>query len=93
MKIQTDSIISRSDTVLSSDLDGQIVMLNIETGEYYDIDPIGSDIWNQIEQPKSVNKICNELAQEYAVKVEQCQSDVMKFLNELLSLSAVEIDA
>jgi len=66
-------------------------MLNIETGEYYDIDPVGSDIWNQIEQPKSVADICQDLLQIYSVKLEKCQEDVLPFLSELADLGAIEV--
>jgi hypothetical protein len=74
-----------------SDLDGQTIMLNIETGEYYDIDPVGSDIWNRIEQPTSVANICQDLLNIYSVKLEKCQKDVLPFLSELVILGAIEV--
>jgi hypothetical protein len=38
------TIISRSPAVLSAEVDGEIVMMNIERGRYFSLDHIGSDI-------------------------------------------------
>jgi hypothetical protein len=89
--LTSNSVIARCESIMFSDLDGQTIMLNIETGEYYDIDPVGSDIWTRIEQPKSVADICKDLSQIYAVKLEKCQEDVLPFLSELADLGAIEI--
>lgn len=89
--LTSNSTIVRSESIMFSDLDGQTIMLNIETGEYYDIDPVGSDIWNRIEQPKSVADICQDLLQVYSVSLEKCQEDMLPFLSELVDLGAIEV--
>lgn len=86
-----NSVIARSESIMFSDLDGQTIMLNIETGEYYDIDPVGSDIWSRIEQPKSVANICQDLLLVYSVGLEKCREDVLPFLSELLELGVLEV--
>ncbi len=86
-----NSVIARSESIMFSDLDGQTIMLNMETGEYYDIDPVGSDIWSRIEQPKSVANICQDLLLVYSVGLEKCSEDVLLFLSELVELGAIEV--
>lgn len=90
MELNKNTIIERSDTILFSALDDQIVMMNIETGEYYDIDPIGSQIWEIIEGPQSISSICSQLIEKFDVTAEACEQEVIVFLAELLELGAVE---
>lgn len=89
--VSAQSIISRSESVLHSELDSQIILLNIESGEYYDIDPVGSNIWLMIEQPKSVDNICEGLMKSYDVTPQLCNQDVVRFIEELAELGALEV--
>ncbi len=43
-EIAMDSVIRCSDVIVASDIDGEVVMMSIEKGEYYGLDMIGSDI-------------------------------------------------
>jgi len=43
-KITATTVISRSPAVLTAEADGEIVMMSIEHGCYFELDAIGSDI-------------------------------------------------
>ena len=47
-ELNLDSIIKRNPEMVSSDMDGETVMMSMENGEYYGLDPIGSRIWELI---------------------------------------------
>ena len=59
------AIVSRSPSVLTAEVDGEIVMMNIEQGRYLGLDEIGSDIWKRIEPPCSFATLIDGLAADY----------------------------
>jgi hypothetical protein len=89
MDIADDDIFERTDSVLHADLDDAIAMMNIETGEYYNLNPAGSRIWTLLETPMSLKAICEALVAEFDVSIEDCRTQTAAFLNDLLRLTMV----
>lgn len=81
--IGPDTVVTRSEELVSSDLDGETVLMSVQNGKYYGLDEIGSRIWSLIEQPRSVSELCDILLGEFDVEREQCERDVFAFLNKL----------
>lgn len=81
-KITINTTVGRTDGFIAADMDGEKVMLNIEKGNYYGLDNIGSHIWELIEKPQAVYAIVAILLKEYDVQEEQCQGDVLSFLEK-----------
>ena len=77
--------------MVSSSMDGETVMMSIENGEYYGLDPIGSRIWEIIENPIEVTKLIEMLLDEFEVSREQCQEDTLEFLNHLFEKKLLTI--
>ncbi len=77
-----EAIISRNKEILSSHINNETVMMDIETGQYIGLDPIASRIWLLIEEPASFSSVCNALTAEYDVDAMQCRSDVAEFLQQ-----------
>ena len=74
-----------------SNMDGEKVMLSIENGKYYSLGEMGSEIWSLIEKSMQINHIIAKLISEYDVKEEECEEDVMTFLNTLLQEKIIEV--
>ncbi len=81
--INGDEVIVRTKEVVSTDLDGETVMMSIDKGMYYGLDIIATRIWELIEKPLSVSALCNILLREFEVDRDLCQQDVHRFLSEL----------
>jgi hypothetical protein len=82
-KITVDTIISRTKEIVSSDIDGETVMMSIENGKYYGLDHIASRIWELIENPIKVSDLIDALLARYEVDRKSCERDVFLLLNEL----------
>ncbi len=76
--------IKRTDDIVQAEIDCETVMMSIENGSYYGLDPIASRIWELIEMPTTVDAICSQLIQEYKVSKEECQKDVITFLSDMV---------
>ena len=75
----------------TNDMDGESVMMSIEQGNYYGLDPTGGRIWALIAEPVSVAALLETLAGEFDVEVDVCATDTLRFLNELLEHSIIEV--
>ena len=81
--ISMDSVLTRAEGFSTAQVQNDLMMLNVEQGAYYSLDPIGAEIWKLLEQPASVQAIVDNLRRRYAVSPEQCQADVLAFLEEM----------
>ena len=82
-ELTRESVISQVEEIVASDIDGETVMMSIESGKYYGLDDIGSRIWEFIEKPIKVSDLIDTLLERFDVDRETCEKDVLKFLNEL----------
>ena len=70
----------RNNEILDGNLEGNLVMMDIQKGKYFSLNPVGKRIWEIIEQPKSFDEITDLLQAEFDVTAEQCRSEVEEFL-------------
>ncbi|MCI1640069.1 MAG: PqqD family protein [Bacteroidales bacterium] len=78
---------SRSTNIIDGELDDNQVMMHLEKGKYFGLNPVGKRIWEFIEEPKSFSEIVKQLLLEFDVTEEQCTKEVKVFLDK-----AVECD-
>lgn len=81
--IKLDTLIRRAAGFTTAPVQDELMMLNVEQGAYYSLDPIAAEIWNMLEEPAQVKSLAERLQKRYAVSAEQCQADVLEFLEEM----------
>ena len=81
--INLKTTIKRNPEMVTSNIDGEIVMMSIDHGEYYGLDEIGSRIWELLENPMTIEHLIDILVEEFEVNKETCTSDTLEFLNDL----------
>ncbi len=89
--INPNSVVSRAQGFTTAAVHDELMMLNVEQGAYYSLDPIAAEIWRMLEQPMQVDAIVAQLQKRYAVSPEQCRADVLEFLAKLLENGMVLI--
>lgn len=93
----SDGKLNRQDTVvrtvdlLSTTIDGQVVVTSIEKGNYIGLEGAGNHIWPLIENPIKISSLCDTLQDEFDVSPEQCEKDVITFMEKLTENGLVEI--
>jgi hypothetical protein len=88
-QITEQTIICRSDALLSNNLGDDVVMMDIELGAYYGLEGVAARIWEMTKKPVSVGVLCDNLEREYEVSREQCRAEVTQFLNDLINRKIV----
>lgn len=90
-RITLQTVISQIEDIVTSDIDNEKVMMSIEKGQYFGLEPVGSRIWEMIEQPVSVTDLIDQLLTGFDVDRETCQRDVLAFLTELDEVGIIQI--
>lgn len=90
-KIALTTVLKKKSNQLFCVIDGEVVMLSIENGEYYSFDSIGSFIWNTLENPHTFRQLVDNLMEEYEVNEEVCINDTKPLLEGLLDKELIEI--
>lgn len=82
-----EKIYSRNKEIIDGSIDDSQVMMHIEKGKYYGLNPVGKRIWELTEKRVSEDEIISTLLSEYDVSEELCRKEVVNFLEK-----AVESD-
>ena len=88
-----DSIVSAAREQVSSELAGEIVILNLNAGVYHGLEGTGARVWQLIQQPRKVGEIRDLLVEEYDVEADRCERDLLELLEDLAHHGLLEIDA
>jgi len=78
--VTLQSIVRVSADQVSSDLNGEAAILNLKTGTYYGLDPVGATVWKFMEQPRSVDSIREAMLARYDVDADRCEIDLLELL-------------
>lgn len=90
--ITLESTVSQIEDIVASDIDDEKVMMSIEKGEYYGLEPVGSRVWELIEAPVTVSSVIDALLLQYDVDRDVCEHDVLAFLGELHQAGIVQVE-
>lgn len=75
--------------MVATEMDGDFVMMNIGTGEYYSIRGAGARIWELASTPIAEAELVKTLCDEFAVEETVCTADVRRFVAELLEAGLI----
>ena len=89
--ISNHSIIVATKDQVSCDLAGEVAILNVKSGVYYGLDPVGARIWKLVQEPREVVEIQNAITGEYDVEPKQCAQDLVTLLEKLLAEGLIEV--
>jgi hypothetical protein len=69
--------------LVCQEFDGEMVILEMQSGQYFGIDVIGSRIWQMLESKVAPVLMIEKLQEEFEVEPELCRHQVVTFLDEL----------
>jgi hypothetical protein len=78
-------------TDLSSDPSGEIAILGLKGGAYYELNGVGARIWRLIQQPRSLQSVVDILLEEYKVPPEECEADVLALAEDMIEQGLVNV--
>jgi len=84
-------LLCREKNNLATEVDGDVVLLDLSSNEFVGLDTIGSSIWSHLEDPVSFKGLCQTLMTKYEVVEEVCRADVLEFLQELSQSNLISV--
>ncbi len=85
------ALISVASRVVGTELDGEFVMLDPESGNYYGLNEVGSAIWRLLAAPRRLDEVVAHVCATFDVTPERCRADVEHLVNELAARRLVTV--
>lgn len=83
-------VVTRGKDCVSTEIDGETVILNVSTGIYSGADAVGTFVWGLLEKPVKVTDICARILERYEVDEDACKNDLLKYLRSLADNRLIE---
>ena len=84
------SSVTATQEQISTELDGEVVILNTNTGKYFTLDGVGTEVWRHLQNAVTVSDLCARVEARYEVAPERCRADVLALLQDLTEAGLVE---
>jgi hypothetical protein len=72
------------------EMDGELVMMGLEQGEYFGMRGVAASIWQHLDEPRNVDELCTLVAEEYETTPAECRPDVDVFVGDLVARRLVD---
>lgn len=89
--INNDSIVIRNADILFSQVDSEMLAINVESGYCYSLNDTAGKIWALLEEPVSVAELAARLRKGYVVDEQTCLQDTLELLRDLEKDGLVKI--
>lgn len=83
-KITQNSIIQRNDSlVVSTRIGDEMIMMDIEKGNYINLNQTALVIWDQLSSPMPVSKLITYLVNRFHLEDSHCRNETLSCLDEM----------
>ena len=69
--------------VMARQVGDETVILDLRSGTYFGLDPVGARIWQHLSDGTTLRDLCDLMLEEYEVARDQFDLDLSKLLDEL----------
>ena len=91
MELTLRDSITIPDDVLFRELDGEAVVLNLESGVYFGLNPVATRMWQLIAEQHSLVTVLNTLATEYEADQTVLEADLLELGRQLCANGLVRV--
>lgn len=86
-----DQKIIFADSVFAQEVDGEMVLLDMESENYFGLDEVGTSIWQVMQEKETLKEVFDALLEQYEVEAEVLERDLSDFVGKLLESGLVEV--
>ncbi len=76
--------ITFADTVFAQEVDGEMVLLDMNSESYFGLDEIGTAIWRGMQEKKTLQEVFELLLNQYDVGADLLKQDLLAFVDKLV---------
>lgn len=82
--VTMESVLAHAEEVLYRDLDGEAVIVDLKSGTYFGLDPVGTRIWVALEEPGPLRRALEVVLEEFEVTEEVASADILRLAGEMI---------
>ncbi len=91
VEVDLQSVVVAARDQVSCEVGAESAILNLKSGVYYTLDPVGARIWSLLQKPLTVSQIRAAILQEYDVEPARCLADLLALLTRFAEEGLIEI--
>ena len=77
--------------VMARTVGDETIILDLASGTYYGLDPVGARMWQLMSEGNSLNSVCDSMLGEYEVTREALEGDIRRLTEELQAKGLVSL--
>jgi hypothetical protein len=90
-EVTHDSIVCWSPEAVATEVNDEVVLMNLERNRCYGLGSTGSEIWRLLEAPIHVSDLLTHLGSIYDAPAAQIESDLLRTLGEFATEGLIEV--
>ena len=84
--------ITFADTVFAQEVDGEMVLLDMNSENYFGLDEVGTAIWQAMQEKKNLKEVFEVLLGQYEVEEDVLKKDLINFVEKLKESGLIKIE-
>jgi hypothetical protein len=94
MVLNIASVLERNEKdFLANAVGEEMVIMEIKSGNYIGLNPVGAHIWKLLDKPATVSTLVGQLMQVYNVDEDTCLSQTLEYLVKMHTYGMVQIQS
>ena len=93
MGLSSNSTVVVAGNQSSCKLAEEAVIHDLKAGVYYGLNATGTRVWSLIQEPRTVQQVRDAILDEYEVDADDCERDLLKLLQDLLSRGLIKAES
>lgn len=90
-QVSINSIVSAGRDQVSADLANEAVVLDLKSGTYFGLNPVGARVWQLLQSPRPIHVVRDVILDEYEVEPARCEQDILDLLNDMAARGLIEV--
>ena len=85
-------IVSVSPHQVYTTLGNDAVVLELQAGNYFGMNDVGTAVWNFLQKPREVSDIIEHIVDNYEVPADQAEVEILSFLQNLVDKGLATVE-
>lgn len=91
MPLTLDTVVRPVADVLWRDLEGEAVLVDLRSGTYFGLDPVGTRIWASLEKGVALREALRAVLEAFEVPEERAREDLLALAERLVAKRLLEV--
>ena len=88
-----ENTFSISERLIWREVNGELCVIELESGKYHIFNDIAREIWEALESKKDLDEIAAFITDHFVVEIEEARKDITDLLNRLVQIGLISTNA